>query len=242
MDAHSPQETANRRRPRRAPAYAGHPFVPVWDVPVRVVHWTIVASLAALVTTGLVGGDWLAWHMRIGRLLLGLVLFRVLWGFVGSRNARFYVFVQGPRSVVRYARSLRRGHEAHATHNPLGAWMVMLLIAALLVQAGTGLFTNDDVLWDGPLVKWVTKETSDAISSIHRKFWWLLAAFAALHVTAAVSYLVVFRDNLIGAMFTGKKRLPPGVADPRDAEASNVKAFVLAGLCGLVVGYVLYRL
>jgi len=225
----------------RPPADDGHTDVPVWDVPVRVFHWSIVLMLVALVATGLGGGDWLAWHMRVGQLLLALVVFRVLWGFVGSRNARFGAFVRGPRDVLRYAKSLRGEHEAHATHNPLGAWMVLALVAALLVQAGTGLFTNDDVLWDGPLVKRVTKETSDAISSIHRRFWWVLVALAAMHVTAVVSYLVVFRENLARAMFSGRKRLPPGVADPRDAETSNVAALVLAVACVVAVGYLLNR-
>jgi cytochrome b len=243
MDTNSPAPPAKRRRPRRPPAYADQPFAPVWDRPVRIVHWLIVILLAALVVTGLKKGDWLAWHMRAGQVLLTLVIFRVIWGFVGSQHARFRAFLRGPRAVTRYARSLARPpHEPHATHNPLGGWMVMLLIAGLLVQAGSGLFANDDVLWDGPLVKWVTKETSDAITSVHRRFWWVLLGFAAAHITAAVSYLVVFRENLIHAMVTGRKRLPPEVVMPRGAQGSMAKALAIVAAVGLVLGYVLYRL
>lgn len=225
---------------RTSPAY---PSVPVWDAPVRLVHWAIVALLVVSVATGVAGGDWLAWHMRAGQGLLTLVLFRILWGFVGSINARFSAFVRGPRQVLSYARSLARPpHDRHATHNPLGAWMVLLLLLALLAQATTGLFTNDDILWEGPLVKWVTKDTSDAVSSLHRRFWWVLIGLATLHILAAVSYFVVFRENLIQAMVTGRKKLPPGVAHPQGAAASTVKALALVALCGTLVWFVLYRL
>lgn len=224
-------------------ASSDHPPVTVWDAPVRVVHWAIVALLVVSLGTGFAGGDWLAWHMRAGQVLLTLVLFRILWGFVGSTNARFSAFVRGPRQVLRYARSLARPpHEQHGTHNPLGGWMVLLLLLALLAQAISGLFTNDDILWEGPLVKWVTKDTSDVISSLHRRLWWVLIGLASLHILAAVSYLVVFRENLIRAMVTGSKRLPPGIASPQGAAASTVKALALVALCGALVWFVLHRL
>ena len=95
--------------------------VAVWDRAVRVVHWLFVVLLVVLLASGLAGDDWLVWHMRAGYSMLTLVLFRVLWGFCGSRNARFGAFLRGPRAVGRYARSLaRRAREMHATHNPLG--------------------------------------------------------------------------------------------------------------------------
>jgi cytochrome b len=219
-----------------------HALVPVWDLPVRLVHWAIVLLLAVMVPTGLAGDDWLAWHMRAGQTLLILVAFRLLWGFFGSGNARFRRFLRGPGAVVRYARSLvRPPHDVHATHNPLGGWMVVLLLVALVVQATTGLFTNDDVLWEGPLAQRVTKETSDALSSIHRRFWWLLLALAAVHVVAAIGYLVAFRENLIHAMFTGRKRLPPSVARPEDAAASHVRAVLLLAVVIAAFGWFVYR-
>ena len=126
--------------------------VAVWDAAVRIVHWLMVVVLVVLLATGLAGNDWLVWHMRAGYTMLTLVLFRVAWGFCGSRNARFGAFVRGPRAAARYARTLaKRTHEWHATHNPLGAWMVMALLAALLAACTLGLFTNDDVLYEGPL-------------------------------------------------------------------------------------------
>lgn len=203
-------------------------LVPVWDVPVRITHWVLVLLLAGLVVTGLVGGALLEWHMRLGQVLIAVVAFRVLWGFAGSRNARFRTFVRGPRAVARYARSyLARAPEVHASHNPAGGWMVVLLLVAMLVQAGVGLFTNDGELWAGPLAEHVTQATSDAMSWFHRRFWWVIVALAAVHVAAVFLYLVVLRDNLVMAMVRGGKRLPPDIARPEDAAATAARAVAL---------------
>lgn len=231
--------------PPRADAAPEAPREPVavWDGPVRVVHWSMVLLFVLLVISGLRGGDALQWHMRFGQALLALVLFRVLWGFVGSRNARFRAFVRGPRAAARYVRSrVRRTPEIHATHNPIGGWMVIALLVAMLVQIGTGLFTNDDILWDGPLAKHVSKETSDALASFHRRFAWVVVTLAALHVLAVVAYLTVFRENLAKAMVDGMKSLPADLADPSAASASSVRAMVLLAVCGIAVWFVLHRL
>ena len=215
--------------------------VAVWDLPVRVVHWSIVALLVALIVTGKLGDEWLLWHMRFGQAMLALVLFRVIWGFVGSRNARFSAFLYRPSRVIRHARSLFGTHELHATHNPLGGWMVVLLLLALLAQALMGLFTNDDALWGGPLSERVTKATSDAVSGYHRRFWWVIVVLSSLHIAAVLWYLVRRKENLTAAMVTGYKHLPAGVANPLDAVGSTVKATLLLLVCGLAVWYLFYR-
>jgi len=221
---------------------APHERVAVWDGPVRVVHWSMVLLFVLLVVTGLRGGDALPWHMGFGQALLALVLFRVLWGFVGSRNARFGSFVRGPRAAASYVRSrIRRAPEVHATHNPIGGWMVIALLAAMLAQIGAGLFTNDDILWDGPLVRHVSKDTSDALSSFHRRFAWVVVTLATLHVLAVIAYLAVFRENLAKAMVDGMKSLPADLADPSAAGASGVKATMLLATCGFAVWFVLHR-
>ena len=214
----------------------------VWDLPVRFFHWAIVLLLVGLVTTGKLGADWLLWHMRMGYAVIALIAFRILWGFVGSRNARFASFLAGPSRVLRYARSFREGHEVHATHNPAGGWMVVLLLAALLAQATMGLFTNDDILWGGPFSERVSKATSDAISAIHRQFWWVIVALSAVHVAAVLAYLVLKKDDLVTPMFTGYKHLPENVASPAHAAASTSKALVLIALCALAVWYVTNRI
>jgi cytochrome b len=210
--------------------------VPVWDWPVRVLHWAFVVLVAVLITTGLVGDDALVWHMRCGEVLLALVLFRIVWGFVGSRNARFVSFVRGPRAVIAYARSLFvPPHHCHATHNPLGALMVVTLLLVLLFQATTGLFANDDIMVDGPLVKKVTKDFSDFMSSLHRRGWWVIAGLVVVHITAVISYLIFVGDNLIRPMVTGIKQLPLGRANPKNAAMFNVRAIAWLAICGVAV-------
>ena len=217
--------------------------VAVWDWPVRVVHWLIVVLVVALIATGLIGNEALVWHMRMGQVLLALVIFRILWGFVGSANARFSSFLRGPRAVVEYARSLiRPPYQTYATHNPLGGWMVVMLLMVLLVQATLGLFTNDDVLSEGPLVKFINKDTSDAIATWHRRGWWALAALASIHIGAVIVYFARLGENLVKPMFSGSKALPPRMHRANDAVASTPRALVLLALCAIAVWWVCNRL
>ena len=130
--------------------------VRVWDWPVRVFHWTLLALVVFSVATAKVGGLWMDWHMRSGYAVLALVAFRIAWGFAGTRWARWSSFVHGPARALRYARTLVvPPHENTVGHNPLGGYMVVALVALLLSQAVTGLFANDDILTEGPLVKLV---------------------------------------------------------------------------------------
>ena len=217
--------------------------VPVWDLPVRFVHWALVALLVLLIVTGKLGADWLEWHMRCGESVLALIAFRILWGFVGSRNARFVTFVSTPTRVARYAGSVaRRAKETYVSHNPLGGWMVLALLAALLAQVTAGLFANDDILWEGPLAARVTKEASDAFSWFHRRFWWVIVALSIAHIGAVIAHLALWRDDLITPMLTGRKTLPVGSADAGHAAASLTKAGVLLALCALAVWYGVTRL
>lgn len=219
------------------------PAVPVWDWPVRAVHWAIVVLVAILITTGLLGNELLVWHMRAGATLLALLLFRIIWGFVGSANARFASFIRGPGAIIAYLRSIvRPPHQLHATHNPIGGWMVIALLLAMLFQASTGLFTNDDILNDGPLVKLVSKDFSDWISSFHRRGWWVVAGLAVAHMLAVLSYYVFLHQDLIRPMVSGAKRLPPHVAVAAAAEASSTRALVLLAVCGFAVWWMVNRL
>ena len=160
--------------------------VPAWTSlsgmqPVRIVHWLLVLLLAVLLATGLAGDDWLAWHMRAGYAMLTLVLFRILWGFAGSRNARFAAFVRGPRAV-RATRGRSRTARTRCTRRTIrsarGWWW--RCSRRCCCNAALGLFTNDDVLYEGPLVRHITKDLSDTLSSLHRRWWWVVAALAVV--------------------------------------------------------------
>ncbi len=214
----------------------------VWDWPVRCVHWVIVVLLVTLVATAKIGGNAMDWHVRAGEAMLALVLFRLIWGFVGNRHARFSSFVRGPTAVLRYARSVvRPPHELHVGHNPLGGWMVIAMLLLLLIQAGMGLFSNDDVLTDGPLVRFISKDLSDKISSFHSKNAWVIVALACAHIGAVLFYLLALKENLIAPMVHGSKRLAATHA-AADAEAGgNAKAIVLLAVCVFAVWWLVTR-
>ncbi len=176
----------------------------VWDLPTRLFHWCLVALIAASWLTGEMGE--MEWHMRSGIAILALVLFRLLWGVLGSTTARFGHFVKSPTAALGYARDLAAGRAArYLGHNPLGGWMVVLLLALVLSQAGTGLFSNDDIFTEGPLYHLVTKSTSDWLTVIHKTLFDVLLAAVALHVAAAFFYLFVKKENLILPMLHGRK-------------------------------------
>ncbi|MFO1420879.1 MAG: cytochrome b/b6 domain-containing protein [Candidatus Competibacteraceae bacterium] len=181
----------------------------VWDLPTRLFHWSLVA---------LMGAQWLTaeessamdWHIRGGYAVLTLVLFRLMWGFVGSDTARFSDFVRGPGAALEYVKALLRGETPlYLGHNPMGGWSIMAMLALLLIQAGTGLFANDDIATEGPLYGWVSKGTSDWLTTIHKFNFNLLLLVIAVHLSAVLFYLLVKRENLIHPMLSGVKRLPP---------------------------------
>lgn len=214
----------------------------VWDLPLRIVHWAMVALLIALVVTANLGGGAMDWHLRSGEAMLTLVLFRILWGFLGSRHARFSTFVRGPGAVIAYARSLqRRRHAYYAGHNPLGGWMVVLLLVALLVQASAGLFANDDIATEGPLARFISKDLSDRISTFHSYNAWLVVTLASVHVAATLFYLIRFKENLIRPMIDGVKQVAPTMTDVANGNASLMRALGLFALCALAVWLLVTR-
>jgi cytochrome b len=185
--------------------------VRVWDLPVRVFHWLLVALITTSVTTGLVGGNLMVWHMRSGYTILTLVAFRMAWGAFGSTTARFTDFLYGPRRVIAFAKDLYWRRPAHYLgHNPLGGWMVLVLLLALLFQAGSGLFANDDISTEGPLYRFVSKDLSDTLTRLHKLNIKFLYGLVALHVAAVIYHWLARGENLVRAMFTGVKAWPSG--------------------------------
>jgi cytochrome b len=218
----------------------------VWDLPVRVIHWGLVTCVLGAWLTRELEGDWFAWHTRFGYGVLVLVITRILWGFLGTRHARFADFVRGPRAIAAYLRSMRPGNavrgaaaasapaSSHAGHNPLGALMILVFLAMLLTQALTGLFANDQVFETGPLFGYVTIETSDRLTSLHKQlFDWIVVA-VAVHVAAALLYLWVRRENLILPMISGRKS-PARVPAGQGIDSSRTWLAVLLALLAVAV-------
>lgn len=222
----------------------GHASVKVWDLPVRLFHWALVLLFAFMFYTGKSGSEWIEWHMRAGYAILALVLFRLMWGFAGSTYARFSSFLAGPASCIGFAKKLlRRAPVPYASHNPLGGWMVLVMLLALLVQTGTGLFANDDLLSEGPLASLIAKEISDRLTSLHSWNFNLLLVLAGLHIVAVLYHWGFMKENLVGAMFTGSKRLPADL-EPRIAAvrfASPWLALALLAVAAMAVYLIVKR-
>ncbi|MGE0483136.1 MAG: cytochrome b/b6 domain-containing protein [Gammaproteobacteria bacterium] len=183
--------------------------VRVWDLPVRLFHWAIVGLVCFAWWSAEEGGVTLKYHMWCGYTVFGLVLFRIAWGFTGSRYARFGEFLHGPRRVLESARMVwTRAPSGAVGHNPLGGWMIVALLVSLLVQAGTGLFANDDLFNEGPLYGHVGKDLSDLLTGIHHVNFNVLCVLIALHVAAVAWHRLRKGERLVGAMFNGCKQLP----------------------------------
>lgn len=178
--------------------------VKVWDWPLRLFHWLLVVSVVGAYWTGKVGGEWTDWHARFGSTILGLLVFRIGWGFFGSAHARFINFFPTWSRLRDYL----RGEWSGVGHNPVGAFAVFALLAVLIALVGTGLFANDDIAFEGPLFDLIDKDFSDSLSGWHLKIVNVLLGLVALHVSAIVYYQRLKKADLLLPMLTGKKRLP----------------------------------
>ena len=209
----------------------------VWDLPLRAVHWLIALAVAGCWATHYAGVEWFAWHRRLGSAVLVLVAFRIAWGFLGTRHARFASFLRGPRAILDYLRG--RAPSPPVGHNPLGALAVVAMLAVLLVQAVTGLYANDEIMNAGPFYGWVDPGLSNRITGLHRLNSDLMLVLIGLHVAAVTWYVAVRRQPLLRAMITGTK--PPALVPPDQAIAGSrvVLALVLVGLFALALALAL---
>jgi cytochrome b len=206
--------------------------VKVWDPWVRLTHWGIALLIP------------LSWwsaethrfdlHLLSGYSVLALVLFRILWGFIGSDTARFARFVRGPGAALDHLRHLiRRDAPLEIGHNAAGGLMVVALLALVLVQATTGLFADDAVLTRGPLARRVDEATSAFATAVHLRVFWVILGLAVLHVLAVLAYRVLLGRNLVKPMLTGRLTAPADLPAPRMGHPL-LGAALLAGCVGFV--------
>ena len=196
---------------------------PLWDLPVRLFHW----SLPVLLLTAWLSAEFdaLDIHEWCGYTALVLVSFRIVWGFIGSRHARFSDFLRSPAAAIRYL----RGREPECEgHNPAGAWSVLAMLALLLAQGVTGLFNSDDVGFSGPLVHALDDELVDTLAAWHEVNFNLLLALVALHVGTVLFYLLRRKRNLIRPMLDGGASTT--AEEPRPAWLALLVIGALAGL------------
>lgn len=211
--------------------------VRVWDLPIRFFHWALVVCVVGLAITGTVGGNAMVWHFRFGYSVLTLLLFRIVWGLVGGRWSRFTAFVYAPRSVINYLKG--QGKPEHGVgHSPVGAGSVFAMLLFLLAQVGTGLMSDDEIAFAGPLTRFVSNATVSLSTNYHKNIGkWVLLALVLLHVAAIVFYLVR-KHNLVGAMLHGDKDLVIDAPPSRDDALSRGAAVLVLGACAALVYWV----
>ena len=204
----------------------------VWDAPIRLFHWIIVLLIGVSWYTARISRMDL--HVISGNAILVLLLFRIAWGFIGSDTARFARFLKSPIAGLRHLAHVgRREPDNEIGHNAAGGWFVLVVLGLLLFQALSGLFSNDDVVTQGPFADRVGKDLSDTLSRAHDFNFNLILAAIAVHVLVVLIYALVKRHDLVRPMFTGKKRLPAAMRAPR--MASPFLALALLILCGVFV-------
>ncbi|HEY6432640.1 MAG TPA: cytochrome b/b6 domain-containing protein [Acetobacteraceae bacterium] len=199
--------------------------IKVWDAPTRLFHWIIVVLVFASWLTAHEG--WLDWHVRSGYCIFALLLFRLVWGIVGSDTSRFSRFLRSPIAAFQHLAQFHRlKPDNEIGHNAAGGWMVLVMLGALLVQVGTGLCANDQVSTQGPFADSVGQDWSDWLTHIHVVNFKAIEALVILHVCAVLAYAVARRHNLIAPMITGRKRLTADAVAPRLASPALAAAIV----------------
>lgn len=222
-------------------ATQGKVRVEVWDLPVRLFHWLLVPCIAAGWLTGETG--LLALHEAIGVATIVLIVFRVIWGFVGGEHARFASFLRRPAAVRAYLiRLLRFDVPKDLGHNPLGGWSVLAMLLVILVQVALGLFGVEGSDYQGPLSGLVSVGTSSFLTDLHEALFNVILILVIVHVGAIVLYLVVFRKNLVTPMIGGSSMVDPTTAPGRARPGRHWLAALSLGASAILVLWVVYFL
>ena len=221
-------------------------IIRVWDLPVRLFHWLLVICIIVSFITVKIGGNEMDFHARAGYCVLALIIFRICWGLIGSHHARFINFVPSPKTLIAF---ISGKTPSGLGHNPLGALSVLALIASVGVQAITGLFANDDILFEGPFAKYVSNSTVELLTPIHRLNETVLIVLIALHLCAILYYQKFKGENLIKPMLLGDKEIDPSEeakylpADlghaSKDGGLQRGLALFLLSLIAVALGYLI---
>lgn len=173
----------------------------IWDLPLRLFHWSLSVAVVGAVATSKVGTAF--WHEKMGLTVLGLLVFRIIWGFIGSYHARFANFLVRPKQVMAYLKGRLSGNRDHvAGHSPTGGYATMVLILVLLVMAILGSMSHDNILYEAPLARYVGA-FSDNARYYHHLLEKVVYAVVGLHVVAIIFYRLVLKIGLTKDMVGG---------------------------------------
>jgi cytochrome b len=210
--------------------------VRIWDLPVRLFHWSLVILVATSIITQKIGGNAMEWHFRSGYAVLALIAFRIVWGLAGTRYARF----SDPSTIIAYVRGAGKDlKQRYHGHNPVGSLSVFALLAVILLQALSGLFSNDEIASEGPLVKFISNDLSARFTWFHTEVSaYLIYVLIGLHIAAIAYYYFGKKQNLVKPMITGDKELDAEVPAANDTWPMRLLAALILAACGAVVYYV----
>jgi len=212
--------------------------VRIWDLPTRLFHWSLVMTTVGLVVSAKMGGAAMVWHLRLAYVMLALLLFRLIWGLLGGRWSRFTSFLYSPARVWRYVRGQDSAQESPG-HSPLGALSVFGLLTVLLLQELSGLASDDEIAFTGPLVRFLSGHWVGWATWWHKDVGqYLLYGIVALHLLAIAFYVLALRRTLVRPMLHGNKQLPHIVPPSRDDAASRGLALVVLAVCSAVAWWV----
>jgi cytochrome b len=227
----APDPAVRHRAPR---------MVRVWDLPTRVFHWTLAATVVGSVLTAKVAGNAMAWHVRFGYIALTLLAFRFVWGLVGGYWSRFASFLPTPGRLARYLRGMHRPDDHFDVgHSPLAGLSVLAMLGVLSLQVATGLVADDEIATTGPLIAYVSSQTSRLATGWHKNFGqWLIIGLVVLHVAAVVFYRLKEGRDLVSPMLHGDKALAGPVPMSRDHAGTRVVAAVIVAACAAAVVWI----
>lgn len=209
----------------------------IWDFPTRLFHWALAVCVIGAYLSVKLGGLYMDWHVRFGLATLGLITFRVIWGLVGPRYARFVNFVRGPAAIRHHL----RGDTTSAGHTPLGALSVLAMLVVLGFQAVSGLFVSDDIMTQGPLYTRASESLASWCMSWHHRNEWIIVGLVALHILAIAWYVVVRHKRLIRPMVTGDacvRDLPAQTPPAADGPLVWLRAAVIAAAVTALIWFI----
>lgn len=221
-------------------------IIRVWDLPIRLFHWLLVLCIAGSLISVNLGGNAIEWHAYFGYTVLTLLIFRFIWGFIGSKHARFSSFMPKRAAIMQY---LQGKSPRLLGHNPIGALSVFALLFVLSVQVFTGLFVDDEIAFQGPLAKYVPNYVVSFLSEIHEGNQVVIYTLIAIHISAIWFYKKYKGENLVKAMLTGDKEIDPSeeanylasdLGQPsKDGILQRALALLILSAIAVVVGYLI---
>ena len=221
-------------------------IIRVWDLPIRLFHWLLVLCIAGSLISVNLGGNAIEWHAYFGYSILTLLVFRLIWGFIGSRHARFSSFLPTRLAILQY---LQGTSPRLLGHNPIGALSVFALLFVLSVQVFTGLFVDDEIAFQGPLAKYVPNFVVSFLSEIHEGNQVIIYTLIGIHVFAIWFYKKYKGENLVKPMLTGDKEIDPSeeanylasdLGQPsKDGIVQRTLALLIFSAIAIVVGYLI---